>query len=92
LLFVGGDTDTIKIWDLEKEYNIKEIYHNVNCITSLTSSKYCNIAGTGEGCIFLIDQRQENSIVRKYNEHQNWIINAKIQKINDFQLISGDGK
>jgi regulatory associated protein of mTOR len=90
LLYVGGESETIKIWDLERELNIQQISTNANCITSLSSSNSkFNIAGTGDGTILLLDSRQENNIVRKYKEHQSWIVNAKIQKVNDFQIISG---
>lgn len=90
--------DSLKIWDLHKELCTDSIpTHIKSCVTSLTtdtiSGGFVVGAGFGDGTVLLLDKRLPNTnqhqIIRNYKEHNNWIVNLKMQKINTNQLISG---
>lgn len=57
MLLCGGDTSSIKVWDMNKEL-YKEYSTEVNsCITSLTTNENYTIAGFGDGSVRLFDFR-----------------------------------
>lgn len=103
LLYITGDRH-VKIWDIERESCIQSVPFeqadhfviptSMACDTSANLN--CSVAmGFADGTVCLYDKRlavttnKPYSCAAKFKEHKQPIINMHIQKINNYQLITG---
>lgn len=96
LLFVSGDLEFVKLWDLEKSICFQNIATEVNAsVTALSSDKIngntCAV-GCGDGSLLLLDKREKKmNLISSIKEHENWIMDLKIQKGDTSKIISASG-
>lgn len=92
---VAGDVKVIKVWNAATEVCTSDIpARSSSCITSLTSDQVAGqifIAGFGDGCIRVFDQRQNprTAMVRVWRDHKQWITNIHMQRGGVRELVSG---
>ncbi|KAI7888798.1 raptor N-terminal caspase like domain-containing protein [Mucor mucedo] len=95
LLFTGGDARIIKVWDVHQEMPVMDIpTQSLGCVTSITSDQVNGniiIAGFGDGSISVYDRRlsQDESLVKKWDEHKAWVTGVHLQREGNRELISG---
>jgi regulator-associated protein of mTOR len=93
-LFVSGECEYVKIWDLEVGLCVQNVPLGIQtCVTSMSSDRISgNVValGCGNGNICIMDKRDgKYSIISSVKEHEGWIIDLKIQKSNLNQIVSG---
>lgn len=94
-LYAGGDVPYIQIWDANTESRYQKISSNDKyCVTSMcVSSDNSGIIGAGfaDGSVCLFDPRLPNdqSLVQKYEQHTNWVVNVHLQRMSQNHIISG---
>ena len=92
---VAGDVKVIKVWNAATEVCTNEIpARSSSCITSLTSDQVAGqifVAGFGDGCIRVFDQRQNprTAMVKIWRDHKQWITNIHMQRGGVRELVSG---
>ena len=92
---VAGDVKVIKVWNAATEVSTSEIpARSSSCITSLTSDQVAGqifIAGFGDGCIRVFDQRlnPRTAMVKIWRDHKQWITNVHMQRGGVRELVSG---
>ncbi|CED83367.1 Guanine nucleotide binding protein MIP1 [Phaffia rhodozyma] len=98
-LYVGGDTNTVKIWDAHRELAAAEILTGVNSpLTSLsteTDPGLIFVAGFGDGQVRLYDPRcnSEDCVVRSFNNLTSRIREVKLQQGGQYMVAgSSDGQ
>ncbi|KAG4305823.1 hypothetical protein PORY_000733 [Pneumocystis oryctolagi] len=95
ILFVGGEVEVIKIWDISQEKCLNNIpARSKNCITSITSDEdegNIFVASFGDGAIRIYDQRNppRDAMVKVWKEHKAWIPTISMQKDGNRELVSG---
>ncbi|KAJ6541734.1 hypothetical protein B0H19DRAFT_1174442 [Mycena capillaripes] len=100
ILLVGGDSRTIKVWDAQTETPILDLDTNsespVTAITCDMEPSQIFAASFANGEVKIFDRRQpeENSVIRKYVEHESWVQNVRWHPAARSQLLSAslDGK
>ena len=94
-VLVAGDTKVIKGWNAATETCVDEFpARSSSCITSLTSDQVAGqifIAGYGDGCVRVFDQRctPRESMVRVWREHRQWVVGIHMQRGGLRELVSG---
>ncbi|KAG2387137.1 hypothetical protein C9374_002172 [Naegleria lovaniensis] len=98
-LFVTGDIEKVKIWDVEKELCVQNLQLDspVTSITSDPNNGFLFATGCTNGKILIFDKRESSSspilshqLISHYEEcHKNWVVSTKIQNVNSYQVISG---
>ena len=92
---VAGDVKVIKVWNAATEVCTNDIpARSSSCITSLTSDQVAGqifIAGFGDGCIRVFDQRQNprTAMVKIWRDHKQWITKVHMQRGGVRELVSG---
>jgi len=100
LLYVTGDIEKVKIWDVEKELCVQNIAVDtpVTSITSDPNSGCLFATGCSDGKVLIFDKRESSSsgpalthqMISNFGEcHKNWVVSTKIQNVNSNQVISG---
>jgi regulator-associated protein of mTOR len=95
ILFVGGDTRVVRVWDAHRELCVLDLETKAQCsVTSLTSEPEAAeifVAGFADGSIKVFDRRMPapTSIVQTYNDHQSWVQNVHWQRHSTRELLSG---
>ena len=93
----------VKIWDVERELCVQtmEVDAFPTCITADNgipaaignSPSYVFAVGCNDGQINIFDRRmpqlKAHKLCNKYKEHKSYVLNVKMQKINNTQIISG---
>ncbi|EFC42042.1 predicted protein [Naegleria gruberi] len=99
-LYVTGDIEKVKIWDVDKEYCVQNIPLDVP-VTSIAADPnngYLFAAGCSDGKVLLFDKRESpnsgpvltHQLISNYEEvSKNWVVSAKIQNVNSNQVITG---
>ena len=91
---VAGDVKVIKVWNAATEVCTNDIpARSSSCITSLTSDQVAGqifIAGFGDGCIRVFDQRlhPRTAMVKIWRDHKQWITNIHMQRGGVRELVS----
>jgi len=95
-LIAGGNSEILKVWDLNKELSIQEIPTEASsCVTALTSDHNEGnlvVAGCADGSIRAFDKRisSKYSLVSSIIDgHKGWIVNAFLPKCLNHQIICG---
>ena len=94
-VLVAGDTKVIKGWNAATEMCVDEFpARSSSCVTSLTSDQVAGqifIAGYGDGCVRVFDQRcsPRESMVRVWREHRQWVVGIHMQRGGLRELVSG---
>ncbi|KAJ7070515.1 hypothetical protein C8F01DRAFT_382159 [Mycena amicta] len=100
ILLVGGDSRIIKVWDAQTETPMLDLDTNSESpVTGLvcdTASSQIFAASFANGEVKLFDRRleEENSVVRRYVEHESWVQTVKRHPSSQSQFISAslDGR
>ncbi|KIY50498.1 hypothetical protein FISHEDRAFT_39035, partial [Fistulina hepatica ATCC 64428] len=96
VLLVGGDAQTVKVWDAQTETSVVDLDTNAEApLTSMVtdySTGQTFIAGFADGSIRLFDRRledaEEDGVVRTYKNHTSWIQNVRWHPQFSGQFIS----
>jgi len=94
-LLASGATESIRIWDLQRELYVQDIPTGSDtCITSLTSAPSMSsrlvIGGCGDGIVRAYDYRQSRyRPAMVFSQHRSWIVNVQIPKSQNM-IFSGD--
>ena len=93
----GGDTNFIRVWDMNREL-YKDYPTEVNSgITSIATSDQYTVAGFGNGSLRLFDFRcptaSQSSFVRgrtqpSFYQHESYVLKVKFNKTNTHRLVS----
>eukprot|EP01129_Flabellula_baltica_P008386 TRINITY_DN3324_c0_g1_i1.p2 TRINITY_DN3324_c0_g1~~TRINITY_DN3324_c0_g1_i1.p2 ORF type:complete len:1178 (-),score=237.26 TRINITY_DN3324_c0_g1_i1:3580-7074(-) len=90
--YASGPIDVIKIWDVDKEYAIRDIPTRIeSCVMSLksTANKSGIIAGFHDGHIRQYDSRQHSTrAICIESENRGWINNMVV--VNEVEIIAAD--
>ncbi|KAJ3416087.1 hypothetical protein HDV05_003056 [Chytridiales sp. JEL 0842] len=95
-LLVAGDARTIRIWDVEREMCVQDLpTKSASFVTTLTSEKMTGnlvIGGFADGSLKLYDRRvpTKDSLVMTFHEHHSRLLSAKIQRGDQYDLVSGE--
>ncbi|KAJ7292684.1 hypothetical protein C8J57DRAFT_1160952 [Mycena rebaudengoi] len=100
LLFVGGDSRIIKIWDAQTETPTLDFDTNsespVTAIVCDAGPSQLFAASFANGEVKIFDRRleEENSVVRNYVDHESWVQNVRCDPTTQSQFLSAslDGK
>ncbi|KAF7347293.1 Target of rapamycin complex 1 subunit mip1 [Mycena venus] len=100
ILLVGGDSRTIKVWDAQTETPTLDLDTNsespVTAIVCDMEPSQIFAASFANGEVKLFDRRmeEENSVVRKFVEHESWVQNVRWHPAARSQFLSAslDGK
>ncbi|KAF7337789.1 Target of rapamycin complex 1 subunit mip1 [Mycena sanguinolenta] len=100
LLLVGGDSRTIKVWDAQTETPTLDLDTNsdspVTAIVCDMEPSQVFAASFANGEVKLFDRRmeEEDSVVRKFVEHESWVQNVRWHPTTRSQFLSAslDGK
>ncbi|KAH8148186.1 uncharacterized protein LAJ45_07638 [Morchella importuna] len=94
-MLVGGDVKVIRVWDAPREMCMSDIpARSGSCITSLTSEQVAGnvfVAGFGDGALRIYDRRlpSRDSMVKRWKEHNAWIVKVHMQRGGMRELVSG---
>ncbi|KAJ7762335.1 hypothetical protein DFH07DRAFT_407956 [Mycena maculata] len=100
ILLVGGDSRIIKVWDAQTETPTLDLDTNSDSpVTSIVcdvgpSQIFAASFANGEVKIFDRRMEEENSVIRKYVEHESWVQNVRCHPTTSSQFLSAslDGK
>ncbi|PRP73403.1 regulatory-associated protein of mTOR-like [Planoprotostelium fungivorum] len=92
-LFASGDTNVIRLWDMDKEALVQDIVTGSDsCVTTLTSNSDTGavIAGFGDGSIRVYDARTPGryGTVMTLSEHREWVLGVEMRGSSK-RVISG---
>lgn len=94
----AGDTNFIRVWDMNKEL-YKEYPTEANSgITSMTTSDQYTVAGFGDGSLRLFDFRCSTAAVQStfsrarsmlpFYSHDSYVLKVKLHKRNSPKLVT----
>ncbi|KAJ7201377.1 hypothetical protein GGX14DRAFT_656674 [Mycena pura] len=100
ILLVGGDSRIIKVWDAQTETPTLDLDTNsdspVTAIVCDVGPSQIFAASFANGEVKIFDRRleEENSVVRKYVEHDSWVQNVRCNPTTNSQFLSAslDGR
>ncbi|KAK7063677.1 target of rapamycin complex 1 subunit mip1 [Favolaschia claudopus] len=100
ILLVGGDSRVIKVWDAQTETPTLDLDTNSESpVTSIVcdfepSQLFAASFANGEVKIFDRRMAEDNSVVRKFVEHESWVQNVRCNPTarSQFLTASFDGK
>ncbi|KAI1301766.1 Regulatory-associated protein of mTOR [Halotydeus destructor] len=93
LLFAGGDSKVLKVWDSASEKKLQEINVGSECGVTTLSGDEGNLicAGCRDGSVRIFDRRLNDARIITYREHQHPIVGSHIfsDKEKHVSVLSG---
>ncbi|KAF4573505.1 WD repeat RAPTOR family protein [Pleurotus pulmonarius] len=93
-LFAGGDSKSIRIWDVHMESHHADISTEADSpTTSIVSDRgtaHVFAASFADGSVRIFDRRMafDNAVVRQYSEHTSWVQNVRWHPTSGGQFFS----
>ncbi|KAJ1558614.1 hypothetical protein HK096_009018 [Nowakowskiella sp. JEL0078] len=94
-LLVSGDTNKIKVWDMERELFVQDVpTHTTASVTTITSDRMSGnliVAGFNDGVVRVFDSRihPRDSVLLEYKEHQSSVLRVHLHNGISPLLVSG---